>query len=131
MSNMYILWQNRVDAIEHIKNNPNPVKLACINPKSYSIDEKDKAAKVGLIIADNHYISSRNKVSNYMMQKRILSLFKNLKWNLLESTSLSFIMPSNPCVVKNNYIDVNAINKILVKNAKRFYFANCKEVLMS
>ena len=97
---MYILWQNRVDAIEHIKNNPNPVKLACINPKSYSIDEKDKAAKVGLIIADNNYISSRNKVSNYMMQKRILSLFKNLKWNLLESTSLSFIMPSNPCVVK-------------------------------
>lgn len=146
---MYTLWERRVYHIEEFnKNSDLFIKLIGIDGESYSHDEKEKIESMHMsCVNDNGELSNRDLIAGQIQIFILNSPYMKIQWGILKSKNKTFVMPSNPCI-NDNYNkttiifpispkyclvpikmykelddnDVDDLNKIIIDNAKWFYF---------
>lgn len=147
---MYSLWERRVYHIEEFNKNPDLfIKLNGIDGENYSQDEKEKIESMYMsCVNESGEISNRDLIASQIQIFILNSPYKEIQWGILKSKNKFFVMPSNPNMTKNyenatiifpispNYClvptkmyqelednDVDSLNKIMIDNAKWFYFS--------
>ncbi|WP_417326179.1 DUF4238 domain-containing protein [Halarcobacter sp.] len=143
---MYLLWMYRVEFFGKYQ------QINSFNIKTDSVYtqlEKEKIESIGMSYHDNGYIPSRFIIGGQIQLAIMgdISLYKNIKWKIIFSKNINFIMPSNPymnskdtdnlilyfpissniCLLPYNEFKVstdfvNDLNTLMKQNSKWFYF---------